>query len=183
MAAPDLPIREYSLIAPSSRHLLPNPSVALSEPRLEPVTTTVSAHALRAPAAIAVSQAGRTWTYGELTGRADALAGALIAAGHQPGDVVAVTGLASFGVVASIVAVLSSGGVLLTIDPGLPSERKRMMVREAGARRIVHVADGPDAHEDVRVFASCPIVEVDASTARPFAALASTTEANRNAVY
>jgi amino acid adenylation domain-containing protein len=140
----------------------------------------VFAHARSAPAAIAVSQAARTWTYGELAERADALAGALIASGHQPGDVVAVTGRASFGVIASIVAVLSSGGVLLTIDPDLPPERKRVMVREGRARRIVHIADRPDAHEHVRGFASCPIVDVDENTARPFDA---TLDANRDTAY
>ena len=167
VAAPDRPIGAYSLVAPASRRLLPDPSAPLPEPRYEPVTTTFFSQAVRAPSAIAVTQAGRAWTYGELAECADALARVLIAGGHQPGDVVAVTGAPSFGVIASIVAVLSSGGVLLTIDPDLPVERKRLMLHEAVARRLVHVADCRDADDDVREFASCPVIGVDGRTGRP----------------
>jgi acyl-CoA synthetase (AMP-forming)/AMP-acid ligase II len=44
-----------------------------------------------------------------------------------------------------MLGVLSSGGVLLALDRNLPSERLKLMLREAGATRLLSVGANPDA--------------------------------------
>ena len=55
----------------------------------------------------------------------------LLAQGLQRGDVVAVTGPRSFGLIASMMGTFLSGGVLLALDEALPSDRRRLMLQEA----------------------------------------------------
>jgi amino acid adenylation domain-containing protein len=137
VVSPENSIQSYSLVTPESRPLLPDPSVALDEPRQELVTNLFASWSRRAPARTAVSQGGQTWTYGALAERADALARALCVMGLKRGDVVAVYGQRSFGLVVSMLGVLLSGGVLLPIDRNLPVHRKQLMLQEAAAKCLV----------------------------------------------
>ena len=50
-------------------------------------------------------------------------------------------GSRSFLLIASMIAVLLSGGVLLTIDPALPDQRKQLILREASAKALIYIAD------------------------------------------
>jgi non-ribosomal peptide synthetase component F len=140
--APDAPIDSYTLRSAEGEALLPDPTIALPAPAQTPVAETVFARASESPDSAAVSRGGRTWSYAELADAARALARALVAEGLRPGDVVAVTGQRSFGLVASMLASLAGRGVLLTLDPALPEERRRVMLREAGARYLLQVG-GP----------------------------------------
>jgi amino acid adenylation domain-containing protein len=142
-AAPDRPIRAYSLVTPESRPLLPDPGMALPEPAQEPVLSQILSWAQRTPQQPAVSQGEQTWSYAELTQKADTLARSLWAHGLQPGQVVAVRGARTFGLIVAAMAVLQSGGVLLTVDPHLPRQRQHLMLREAGARAVLWVDDEP----------------------------------------
>ncbi|HXM34164.1 MAG TPA: non-ribosomal peptide synthetase, partial [Pyrinomonadaceae bacterium] len=64
------------------------------------------------------------------------------------GEVVAVGGSPSFGLIAGMLGVLSSGGVLLTLDRNLPGERLKLMLSEAGARRLLQVGTKTNADAD-----------------------------------
>ncbi|MCG3150565.1 MAG: Tyrocidine synthase 3 [Verrucomicrobiae bacterium] len=88
----------------------------------------------------AVTQGDRVWSYAELVGTAQALAAKLPA-----GEVVAVTGRPSFGLVAAMLAVLSSRNTLLTIDPDLPARRQQLLVEQAAARWVLCVGTIPAA--------------------------------------
>ena len=134
-AAPDRPIHMYSLVPPSAAGILPDPTSALPEPVHRPVGALVFARASATPTAVAVVQSGHSWTYEELAASAGHLRDALSTLGHKPGDVVAVLGPPTFGVIASMVGVMASRNVLLTLDPDLPLERKRLMLSEARASR------------------------------------------------
>jgi amino acid adenylation domain-containing protein len=139
VAEPDRPLLSSSLVTASSRELLPDPSVPFLTQRYETVPALFEEQAARAPEAPAVRQGGRAWSYGELAERSFGLARALAGMAGRRGETVAVSGVPSFGLVAVLLAVLRSGGVMLTLDPALPPARRRIMAREAGARRLVLV--------------------------------------------
>ncbi len=63
--------------------------------------------------------------------RSQVLAQMLVDRGIKQGEVVAITGDRSFGLIAGILGILMSGGVLLTIDQNLPAQRKRLMLDTA----------------------------------------------------
>jgi amino acid adenylation domain-containing protein len=139
VTTPDLPINAYSLVTPESKALLPNVRVEINEPTYEPIPQKVSAIALLNPQQPAICQGDRTWSYGQLTQTAQTIARILSDRQVKPGNVVAVSGLRSFGLIASFLGVLLSGGVLLTIDPNLPKERQQLMLDRAKAKHFLSV--------------------------------------------
>ena len=139
VANPDKPISAYSLITSSSKLLLSDPSVVLPEPEYELVPTMFTSWAQRTPEKIAICQEKNTWSYGDLSQTAQILAKVLLAQGIDRGDVVAVSGTRSFGIIASMLGVLLSGGVLLNIDPKLPKHRQQIMLEQAQAKCILYV--------------------------------------------
>jgi amino acid adenylation domain-containing protein len=139
--APEKPIHSYSLVTPESRTLLPDPSIVLPEPRYEPITNMIAFWANSMPEQSAIRQSGHTWTYRELVQSGRSLAHVLLAHGLNRGEVVGIVGRRSFGLIASMLGVLLSGGVLLTIDRNLPPDRQRLMLRLAGAKRLLCIGD------------------------------------------
>ena len=92
-----------------------------------------------------MQQAEQAMTYGELAERAERIALHLLGQGLQRGEVVAVTGQRSLGLIPCMLGVFMSGGVLLTIDEQLPIKRRQIMLRAAEARRMLSlVTDGAD---------------------------------------
>ncbi|MCZ6622688.1 MAG: amino acid adenylation domain-containing protein, partial [Deltaproteobacteria bacterium] len=136
---PGRSIQSYSLVTPQSARLLPDPATVLPELRCELVTSLVTSWAKQSPKKTAIRQGERAWTYEELSASAGALGQLLGAHRTQWGEVVAVAGPKSFGLVSSMMAVLLSGGVLLAVDRNLPADRQRLMLREAGAKRLLYI--------------------------------------------
>ncbi|MBW4597355.1 MAG: amino acid adenylation domain-containing protein [Brasilonema angustatum HA4187-MV1] len=155
-------IASYSLVTPQARLLLPDPTTAIPEPEYELVTTTFTSWVNSTPERSAVCQASRTWNYGELGKSAQALARVMLSHGIKRGDVVVLYGTSSFGLIASAIAVLLSGGVLLTIDPQLPSQRHRLMLQEAKAKLILYVESQPS--KDLEIWQSLTIIYVNPDT-------------------
>jgi amino acid adenylation domain-containing protein len=94
------------------------------------------------------------------------LARSLLACGLQQGDVVAVRGQRSFGFITGMTAVLASGGVLLNIDPDLPLERQRIMLRESGAKYLIRLEDAPPEEDGwLQSTAALIILPLDPDTA------------------
>jgi amino acid adenylation domain-containing protein len=121
----------------------------MDEPEQLLPTHAFAQWAERAPQAIAIRWRQQTWCYRTLSERSCAIARLLISLGLQRGDVVAVTGDPSFGIIAALLAVLQSGGILLPLDPRLPLRRRQVMLHEAHAVFMLSVgqdwADGPIA--------------------------------------
>ena len=136
---PDASIQSYSLVTPRARRLLPDPSEALPEPWYEPITTVFASWLDGTAERAAVRQGGRAWTYGELGRSSSALAQALLVCGVKRGDVVAVSGTRSFGVIVSMVAALLCHGVLLNLDLNLPRRRQELMLLQAKAKWMLYV--------------------------------------------
>lgn len=164
VAAPDSPISSYSLVTEAQRHLLPDATVSLTGPDYEPVTALIHRWAERTAGNAAVSQGGRTWSYGELAERASMLAHSLRDRGVTSRDAVAVMGPRSFGLIAGYVGVLTSGAVLLPVERHLPPQRKRLMISEADARWVLCIGAPPD--EPWRAEYSSTLLTLDKDTGR-----------------
>ena len=139
VAHPDKQISEYSLVTPTGFAVLPDPTALLPEPEHDLITDTFFARAKEFPDQPAICKGETSWTYRELAEEARSIAARLLAEGLKRGDVVAVSGSPTFGLIASILGALSSGGVLLTLDQNLPSERQKLMASEARARHLLYI--------------------------------------------
>jgi amino acid adenylation domain-containing protein len=137
--APEQRVGSYSLVTNESREFLPDPAAVIEEPLQRLVTEIFFSWAQKSPLQTAVSQGEHSWTYEQLAERADAIGRFLKHTGLKTGDVVAVYGRRSAGLVASMLGTLVSGGALLLIDCQLPDERKRLMLKEARARSLLLV--------------------------------------------
>jgi len=142
-AASEQPILSYSLITPTAQAWLPDPSAVIEAPAQQPVTQLFATWAERQPDAIAVTQGVRQWSYRALANAANRLARSLRRCGIGRGDVVAIIGTRSFGLVSSMLGVSISGGVFLTVDSTLPAARQRTMLREARAKAICRIGAVP----------------------------------------
>ncbi|MEM8963782.1 MAG: amino acid adenylation domain-containing protein, partial [Acidobacteriota bacterium] len=104
-----------------------------------------------APAATARAPGEPSGSYRQLGDQVAFVRAKLSSAGVTTGDVVAVSGDRSPGLIATMLAVFEHGAVLLTLDSALPVERRRLMVERAKARLIVAVggesAVDPPSHE------------------------------------
>jgi amino acid adenylation domain-containing protein len=146
VAEPERSISEYSLVTPTSRSVLPDATISLPEPVHEPITQTFFSVAEMHSERAAICGAGQSWNYFQLSQRAQAIASYLLKDGLKKGDVVAVSGPPSFSLIASLLGVMAGGGVLLTLDPNLPAERRKMLLREVAAKRLL-LAEDPNAED------------------------------------
>ncbi|BAY46081.1 amino acid adenylation domain-containing protein [Scytonema sp. HK-05] len=162
IATPDSSIGLYSLVTPESRLLLPDLSAVLPQPRYELVTTMFTSWVNSTPEHSAVRQGDRSWNYSELSTSAHALARVLLNHGVKRGEVVAVFGPRSFGLIASMMGILLSGGVLLTIDPKLPSQRQQVMLQESKAKYLLCIGD--EQPEQKELWKSLVTICVDPDT-------------------
>jgi amino acid adenylation domain-containing protein len=140
VADPGKRLDAYSLVTAEARSILPDPTASLPEdPSLRPLTEEFESWASRTPTAPALRQSGRICTYDDLRESTLRLARSLVAKGLTAGEVVAVSGPPSFGLIAGMLAAFFSGGILLPLDRRLPVGRQRLVVREAGVKHIVYV--------------------------------------------
>ena len=135
-------VLNYTLITPAGAALLADPTQTIEQPRYALLAESFAAVAQATPGAIAIRHKGQEWTYAQLDHASHALATQLLTIGTTPSDVVAVTGLRGFAVVAAILAVFRSGATLLTIDPKLPNERQLSIVQLAAAKVLVRAGEG-----------------------------------------
>lgn len=141
-AGPQVALGSFSLVTPEARRLLPEPSAPLPERAVPSWLSRLREVCERLPDAAAVERGERRWSYRDLDGAAVALAGLL-----APGEVTAVLGTRSFGLIAAALAVLRSGGVLLLLDPALPAERRQVMTAQARAAQRIAVGETPAGEE------------------------------------
>jgi amino acid adenylation domain-containing protein len=176
VADPTRQIQSYSLLTPGAQVLLPNPLIALPQPKYTPITTTFTNWATQTPNQTAIVQAARTWTYQELATAAQNIAQILRANNLSIGNTVAVSGDRSFGLIASMLGVLISGGVLLNLDPKLPEARQQVMLATAQAKYLLAVGnEGSTANlsADIQILTinsdtgktSCPETIIDPNAA------------------
>ncbi|GAA0373338.1 non-ribosomal peptide synthetase [Bacillus horti] len=89
------------------------------------------------PDALAVVQGERGFTYMELEEESDRLAQRLIQQGIQRGERVGLMAGRSADMVVGMLGIVKAGGAYLSLEAGLPEERKQYMLQDGGVRWIV----------------------------------------------
>ncbi|MEU8901536.1 amino acid adenylation domain-containing protein, partial [Nocardia sp. NPDC048505] len=123
---------------------------------------------------VAVREAGRSYTYGELDERSARLARVLIERGVAPETVVALALRRSYAMVVAIMAVAKAGGAYLPIDPGYPADRVRYMLADSHAAVGITtsetelddvldwlVLDDPELERRCAAAAATPVTDAD----------------------
>ncbi|MET8498561.1 amino acid adenylation domain-containing protein [Streptomyces microflavus] len=119
--------------------------------------------ARRHPDRAAVSCAGDSLTYAELSSRAQSLARLLAARNIGPGSIVALALPRSLDLVAGLLAVSLSGAAYLPMDPDYPADRLAYMLEDARPAALITdaaTADRLPAHE-------LPLITVDEAAGFP----------------
>ncbi|MEV7776981.1 amino acid adenylation domain-containing protein [Kitasatospora sp. NPDC088351] len=131
LADPGTPVDRVDLLSPAERAELAGP--ATDGPAVAVPPFTVAGE----PDAVALVCEGRSLRYGELDGLTGGLAAGLAAAGVRPGSPVGVCVRRGTWSVAALAAIWRAGGVYVPLDAGLPAERLRFMLDEAGVGHVV----------------------------------------------
>jgi amino acid adenylation domain-containing protein len=100
------------------------------------VADLTAGHAAQRPDAIAVVDAGRRLTYGDLLAQADALAARLRAAGVGRGSFVGLCSARSAELVVGMLGILRAGAAYVPLDPSYPRERLAFMLADAGVQVV-----------------------------------------------
>ena len=108
-----------------NRAVLTQPAAPVSIPAL------FAEQVSRAPDAVALRCADRSWTYRELDETSNQLAHLLTGYGAAPGGCVALLFPRSAEAIVAIVAVLKTGAAYLPIDPAVPAARMEFMLTDA----------------------------------------------------
>ncbi|ODN72167.1 AMP-binding protein [Methylobrevis pamukkalensis] len=95
-----------------------------------------------APDRPAVFGGGLELTFGDLAGRARALAARLQALGARPNDLVAISLEKGPAQVVAALGVMASGAAYVPIDPDLPRARRDELMADTGARLLVCADEG-----------------------------------------
>src|SRR6266566_2342536 len=93
--------------------------------------------ALARPDAIATLHGSRQLTYGEVNGRANEVARALLACGLTPEGVVGVVTERNLDWMTAVLAIFKAGGAYLPIEPHFPAERIARTLSRAGCRLVL----------------------------------------------
>ncbi|GAA0331149.1 hypothetical protein GCM10009087_46640 [Sphingomonas oligophenolica] len=161
-ADPDRAIGALDLVTRSALTTLPDPAMPIERPEQEPVPASILRWARRTPDEPAVSQGGVALSYADFAARMTRTAARLRAAGLAQGDVVALHGARSAGFIVAMAAVLQAGGVLLTLSPDLPEQRRRLMLEQASARFLLHAGPRQDADAWLDTLAGTTVLMIDA---------------------
>ena len=137
--APDVPVRELSLLDAAERELV---VAAWNDtdtpwPEQETLTSLLAAQAARTPDAPALLQGETTLTYRDLFARANRLAHLLREQGVEPEQCVGVCLPRTPELVIALLAVHAAGGAYVPLDPAYPTERLRYMLTDSQARVVI----------------------------------------------
>ena len=118
-----LPVAQYSLVTPSSKTALPDPTEPLDESWEGSIHSLFTRRAQRVPESLAVIDPSENWTYKELDLASNRLANYLLANQINPKDVVAIYAHRSSPLVLALLGVLKAGVAFVILDPAYPSSR------------------------------------------------------------
>ncbi|MER7455822.1 amino acid adenylation domain-containing protein [Micromonospora sp. NPDC126480] len=141
-ADPHRPIRELAMTTDAEERLL-----AAANDTLRPgfgdtsVARRFIGHAERDPAATALIEDGREYSYGELRAAAGRISGRLREAGVGPGDTVGVALPRGFTMAAAMLGVWGAGACYLPMAVGQPEARMVAQLTDAGVRVLITESD------------------------------------------
>ena len=133
-AEPDTRCSDLVLLTPAARTLIPDLAQEIPSCIHEFIPSVFFRVAAEHAEHPAIANDTITYTYAELSRTVSHLANRLVAAGLAVGETVAISGCSSFGVLASLLAVLAAGGVVVTLDQTLPEERRKLIAEMSRAR-------------------------------------------------
>ncbi|HVY36513.1 MAG TPA: non-ribosomal peptide synthase/polyketide synthase, partial [Polyangia bacterium] len=140
--APETPLNTIDVLPAGERKQLVEDwnATGRAYPRDAALGALFDQQAARAPEAAAVIDGQVEVSYAQLASRANRLAQALVAAGVQPGERVAVALDRSATLVAAQLGAVKAGAAYVPLDGVLPGARQALMVRDCGARVILTAA-------------------------------------------
>jgi amino acid adenylation domain-containing protein len=136
-AHPDREIDSYLLTREKDSAVLPEPSLVLERGWSGPVTQRLAHWAQVQCQDIALKDRWGSYSYGQLEQLSNRLGNRLVSSGIAPGDVVAVYGHRSAGLVLALLGIMKAGAAFLILDSGYPADRLVRMIEEAGPRGLV----------------------------------------------
>ncbi|MEL6494126.1 MAG: amino acid adenylation domain-containing protein [Cyanobacteria bacterium J06623_7] len=176
VVAPNQAISQFSLVTPQAKSILPNPKEVLEQIKYEPVTTLFDVWVRQTPQQPVIYQGDLHWTYSQLSASARSLARVLLSEGLKPGEVVAVYGERSYGLIASMMAVFLSGGVLLTLDRTWPLQRQQYVLEAAQASKLLYVEHENNLRDKIDELVEIIAVDPDTGFATSVPAIANLNE-------
>jgi amino acid adenylation domain-containing protein len=145
---PEDRITNFSLLTPRQEILLPNMTATFLPQWAGSVHKRFSEQARRIPEHTAIVDKFGSWNYGELEQYSNKIAGYLRSQGIRAGDVIAIYGHRSAGLVLGLLGILKAGAAFLVLDSRYPTERLIKMLEESSPRGWLQMeAAGPVAEE------------------------------------
>lgn len=102
------------------------------------VTRQIASWADQTPQAAALEWQGGSLSYQAFAAQMQAIAADLATRGAAPGETIAIFAPSGAAQVLAMAAVLEFGGVLMTLDPDLPADRRAVMLAQGRAARILY---------------------------------------------
>ncbi|GJF13678.1 non-ribosomal peptide synthetase [Mycolicibacterium cyprinidarum] len=174
----DRPLREVGILLPAEGE--PQPAVdAVAELDVTGVHTKFTEVAGSRLGSQALTWADGALTYRELDEAADRLAAALLESGVEAETPVAITLSRGPDYVVAMLGVLKSGGMIVPLDPSMPTGRIADILEQSGARVVIDEAfiasaalapsDPPPAYRPAKVVTSqaAYVVFTSGTTGRP----------------
>ncbi|MCX4650536.1 amino acid adenylation domain-containing protein [Streptomyces microflavus] len=164
-AEPETPVGLLPVLGEDEVHraLVEANGVPADRPVPLTLTEVYEVAARRHPERVAVSCAGESLTYAQLSYRAQSLARLLASRNIGPGSIVALALPRSLDLVAGLLAVSLSGAAYLPMDPDYPADRLAYMLEDARPAALITdaaTADRLPAHE-------LPLITVDEAAGFP----------------
>lgn len=103
-----------------------------------PVTQQIASWAKQTPTAVALEWEGGSLSYQEFASQMQAIAIDLVDSGAATGETIAIFAPRGAAQVLAMAAVLEFGGVLMTLDPDLPEDRRAIMLEQGRVKRILY---------------------------------------------
>jgi amino acid adenylation domain-containing protein/non-ribosomal peptide synthase protein (TIGR01720 family) len=141
----------------------------ITVPAGAPVEQLVAGQAAQTPAAIALVEGAKTYTYADLDSQVDCLAKRLIAAGVAPEIPVGLYIGRGREMVVAMLAVLRAGGAYVPLDASAPPARLRHILEDSGAVLVLTAQRQADAAMEA-LGGDWPIEFIDETAAVPPAA-------------
>lgn len=132
--SPSTLLSELTLVTNTSREILPDPSIEIPYRIYAKTPEVFLSVAEQYPLEKAISNGKQYYDYQALKQTSQFLANQLITAGLKQGDTVLVTGVSCFGTIAGFLSVMLAGGVLVSLDPNLPEDRRKQIVGLSDAK-------------------------------------------------
>ncbi len=158
--SPEACIHDYNLVTVEAASVIPDPRVVLTAEPLPTVAEMLNGRVAEAAHKTALSRGDRRWSYQDVASMAESIARRLRSEGLESGDIVALHGSGSFGLVVGLVGVFMAGGVAMPIDSELPDNRKNVILQEGHATYLLEVVapENPSRWADAQ---SLPTVLID----------------------